>query len=200
MAIFQIALAMKFFEIWPQFSWQMWPYLAFGKNMLISGPFGLILGPFWPNFTFQFNIHKILWQKTNFSNNFHLRIFRFALWKFFSKKIWKISFPIWNFLQKLSHKNAIKTENRVKIHRKSGHIVAIFEKFFGHNGHDFQCYWPYLVAKSWEHCTQPICLHGEVTKRTFSRNFQEIWTSQQLASNTIWKCDSSPQRIKWSYP
>ena len=57
-AIFQIALAMKFFEIWPQFSWQMWPYLAFGKNMLISGPFGLILGPFWPNFTFQFNIHK----------------------------------------------------------------------------------------------------------------------------------------------
>ena len=153
MAIFQIALAMKFFEIWPQFSWQMWPYLAFGKNMLISGPFGLILGPFWPNFTFQFNIHKILWQKTNFSNNFHLRIFRFALWKFFSKKIWKISFQIWNFLQKLSHKNAIKTENRVKIHRKSGHIVAIFEKFFGHNGHDFQCYWPYLVAKSWEHCT-----------------------------------------------
>ena len=150
-AIFQIALAMKFFEIWPQFSWQMWPYLAFGKNMLISGPFGLILGPFWPNFTFQFNIHKILWQKTNFSNNFHLRIFRFALWKFFSKKIWKISFPIWNFLQKLSHKNAIKTENRVKIHRKSGHIVAIFEKIFGHNGHDFQCYWPYLVSKSWEH-------------------------------------------------
>ena len=160
MAIFQIALAMKFFEIWPQFSWQMWPYLAFGKNMLISGPFGLILGPFWPNFTFQFNIHKILWQKTNFSNNFHLRIFRFALWKFFSKKIWKISFPIWNFLQKLSHKNAIKTENRVKIHRKSGHIVAIFEKFFGHNGHDFQCYWPYLVAKSWEHCWRQKGLPG----------------------------------------
>ena len=55
------------------------------------------------------------------------------------------------FLPKFSHKNAIKTENWVKIHSKSGHIVAIFETIFGHNGHDFQCYWPYLVSESWEH-------------------------------------------------
>ena len=56
------------------------------------------------------------------------------------------------FLQKLSHKNAIKTENRVKIHRKSGHIVAIFVEKIGHIGHGFQKIWPYLIFKSWEHC------------------------------------------------
>ena len=30
--------------------------------------------------------------------------------------------------------------------------MAIFEKIVGHIGHDFQCHWPYLVSKSWEHC------------------------------------------------
>ena len=93
-AIFQIALAIEFFEIWPQFSWQMWPYLAFGKNMLISGPFGLILGPFWPNFTFQFNIHKILWQKTNFSNNFHLKFSDLHFGNFFKKQFVKFLLQI----------------------------------------------------------------------------------------------------------
>ena len=70
----------------------------------------------------------------------------------FSKTILQNFFSNLKFLQKLSHKNAIKTEIRVKIHWKRGHIVAIFEKILGHIGHDFQCHWPYLVSKSWEHC------------------------------------------------
>ena len=56
------------------------------------------------------------------------------------------------FFWKLSHKNAIKTENRVKTHWKSGHIVAIFVKEIGHSGHGFQKIWPYLIFNSWEHC------------------------------------------------
>ena len=39
---------------------KMCPYLAFGKNLLISGHLWSILGPFWANFTFQSQIHKFL--------------------------------------------------------------------------------------------------------------------------------------------
>ena len=65
---------------------------------------------------------------------------------------------------KLSHKNTIKTENKVKIHRKSGHIVAIFVEKIGHIGHGFQKIWPYLIFKSWEHCKN-------VRKPTFFEEF-----------------------------
>ena len=41
--------------------------------------------------------------------------------------------------------------------------MAIFETIFGHNGHDFQCYWPYLVAKSWEHWQAKQITNFELT-------------------------------------
>ena len=133
----------------------MWPYLAPKEvftNFLLFFDF------------FQSNVQSLLYilNALSFQPSYHLsphssyysRSAHLTSVEIFQKHFVKF-FSYLKFLQKLSHKNAIKTENRGKIHWKSGHIVAIFEKIVGHNGHDIQCHWPYLVSKSWEHWRFP---------------------------------------------
>ena len=102
-AIFQIALAMKFVGSWPLFFMANVAISGFWKKFAHFWPF---LGLLWPNLTFQFHTHESLWQRTNFSNNFYLRIFRFsslgrnhALWKFFKKHFVKFLFQFEIFAQ-----------------------------------------------------------------------------------------------------
>ena len=139
-AEFNFDLAERFLFSQPLFSRPKWPNFTIGQIFLNFWDFCWILTLFWPK----------LDLKLHFSQNFSdlpTYLFLENVFEFFLKD----SFEIFIFCQKFSHKNAIKTQNWVKISWKSGRIVAVFGNFFGRIGRDFQKNWPNFILDSWEH-------------------------------------------------
>ena len=137
-------------------------YLVKYKNVAIFGSKRSFLPIFYYFFTFFWsNVQSLLYILNGLSfrpsyhfiphSSYYSRSAHLTSVEIFQKHFVKF-FSYLKFLQKLSHKNAIKTANRAFIYWSSGYILAIFEKKFGHDGHDFQFHWPYFVSKSWQHC------------------------------------------------